>query len=90
MYAKHMMMTALERGEENGEPVALDWLNKSKHEFVACLYLMSDVLPHLVHLSRFFQAKYFQLSMVQSYLNACITSIKSYKDDTSAADIVET
>ena len=56
---------------------------------MSLLLLMSEVLPHLAHLSRFFQAEYLQLSMVQSYLNACITSIKSYKD-TSAADIVET
>ena len=34
------------------------------YQFVACLYLMSEVLPHLSHLSRLFQAEYIQLSMV--------------------------
>ena len=51
---------------------------------------MSEVLPRLAHLSRLFQAEYLQLSMIQPYLNACITSIKSYKDTATAPDVSET
>ena len=48
------VLTALEReGTKNGEPVAIGLVRVMKcYEFVACLYLMCDVLPHLSHLSR--------------------------------------
>ena len=50
------VLTALEQeGTENGEPVAIGLVRVMKcYEFVACLYLMCDVLPHLSHLSRLF------------------------------------
>ena len=51
------VLTALEReAAENGEAVAvgLGKVTKSYH-FIACLHLMSEVLPHLSHLSRLFK-----------------------------------
>ena len=86
------VLTALEReGAEHGEPVAMGLVKVMKcYQFVACLHLMSEVLPHLSHLSRFFQAEYIQLSMVRPYLNACIESLTSYKDAVRAPDIAAT
>ena len=76
------VLTALEReGAEHGEPVAMGLVKVMKcYQFVACLHLMSEVLPHLSHPSRLFQAEYIQLSMVRPYLNVCIESLTSYKD----------
>ena len=86
------VLTALEReGSENGEPVAIGLVRIMKcYEFVACLYLMCEVLPHLSHLSRLFQAEYIQLSMIRPYLNACIKSLTSYKDRARATDVAAT
>ena len=43
------VLTALEReGSEHGEPVALGLVKSTKHYyFLSCLYMMSEVLPHL-------------------------------------------
>ena len=86
------VLTALEReASEKEEPVAIGLVKVMKHyEFVSCLYLMCEVLPHLSHLSRLFQAEYIQLSMVWPSLNACIKSLTAYKDFTKAADVVAT
>lgn len=86
------VLTALEReGSENGEPVAIGLVKVMKcYEFVACLYLMCEVLPHLSHLSRLFQAEYTQVSVIRPYLSACIKSITSYKDGRKVADVVAT
>ena len=52
------VLVALEReGTEKGEPVALRLVKVMKnYQFVACLNLMCEVLPHISHLSRLFQA----------------------------------
>ena len=76
------VLTALEReGTENGEPVAIGLVRVMKcYEFVACLYLMCDVLPRLSHLFRLFQVEYIQVSTIRPYLSACIKFLTSYKD----------
>ena len=51
---------------------------------------MSDVLSHLSHLSRLFQAGYIQFSMISPYLNACIKSLASYKDTARVPDVAAT
>lgn len=86
------VLIALEReASEKEEPVAIGLVKVMKHyEFVSCLYLMCEVLPHLSHLSRLFQAEYIQLSMVWPSLNACIKSLTAYNDFTKAADVVAT
>ncbi len=60
------------------------------YEFVACLHLLCEVLPHLSHLSRLFQAEYVQLSTIRPYLNACIKSLSPYKDRVNAPDVAVT
>ena len=60
------------------------------YEFVACLYLMCEVLPHLTHLSRLFQAEYIQLSVIRPYLSACIKSLTAYKNGGKANDVIAT
>ena len=60
------------------------------YEFVACLYLICDVLPHLSHFCRLFQAEYIQVSTIRPYLSACIKSLTSYKDRVRAPDVTAT
>ena len=76
------VLTALEReAVENGEAVAVGLVKVMKsYHFIACLHLMSEVLPHLSHLSRLFQGTYIQLSMIQPHLNACTKTLTSYRD----------
>ena len=64
---------------ENGEPTAHGLLNFMKtYKFVACLYLLSDVLPHLCRLSRIFQKEDVDLSLIQPCLKTTIDAIKEY------------
>ena len=86
------VLTALEQeGTENGEPVAIGLVRVMKcYEFVACLYLMCDVSPHLSHLSRLFQAEYIQVSTIRPYLSACIKSLTSYQDRVRAPEVAAT
>ena len=64
---------------ENGEPTAHRLLNFMKsHKFVTCLYLLSDVLPHLSCPSRIFQNDDIDLSLIQQCLKTTIDAIKVY------------
>ena len=83
------VLSALEReGSEKGEPVAIGLVKVMKcYEFVACLYLMCEVLPHLSHLSRLFQSESIQISTIRPYLSACMKAIASYKDRERAPDV---
>lgn len=49
------------------------------YRFVACTYLLSDVLPHLSRLSRIFQKENVDLSLIQPCLKSTIDAIKKYK-----------
>ena len=86
------VLTALEReGTEHGEPVAIGLVRQMKtYDFVACLNLLYEVMPHLSHLSRLFQAEYLQLSMIQPVLNTCITNLTAYKATAGAPDVSAT
>ena len=86
------VLTALEReGSEKEEPVAIGLFKVMKsYEFVACLHLLCEILPHLSHLSRLFQAEYIQISTIRPYLSACIKAITTYKDRTKAPDVAAT
>ena len=78
-------------GAEHGEAVAIGLVRVMKcYEFVACLNLMCEVLPHLSHLSHLFQASYIQLSTIKPYLNACTKALESYKDRVKALDVAAT
>ena len=48
----------------------------NSHQFVATIYLLSDVLPHLTTLSLVFQRQAVDLSLVQPQVSATIASIK--------------
>ena len=86
------VLTALEReAAENGEAVAVGLVKVMKsYHFIACLHLMSEVLPHLSHLSRLFQGTYIQLSMIQPHLNACMKTLTSYRDAKTPPDVTAT
>ena len=60
------------------------------YQSVACLNLMCEVLPHVSHLSRLFQAEYLQLSMINPHLNTCIATLSSYKNATTAPNVLAT
>ena len=65
---------------ENDEPTAHGLLKFMKgYKFVACAYLLSDVLPHLSRLSRIFQKQDVDLSLVQFCLKTTVDSIKQYE-----------
>ena len=51
-----------------------------KYEFVATLHMLSDVLPPLAQLSRAFQTKDIDFSMVRSLVAATIATIHTLKD----------
>ena len=58
---------------ENSEPTAHGLLKFIKcYNFVACAYLLSDVLPHLSRLSRIFQKQDVDFSLVQPCLKTAI------------------
>ena len=50
------------------------------YKFIACAYLLSDVLPHLGRLSRIFQKESVDLSLIQPCLKTTIDAIKKYED----------
>ena len=74
------ILVSLDReASENGEPTAHGLFKFMKcYKFVACLYLLSDVLPHLSCLSRIFQKEDVDLSLVQPCLKTTIDAIKEY------------
>ena len=74
------ILVSLDReASENGEPTAHGLFKFMKcYKFVACLYLLSDVLPHLSRLSRIFQKEDVDLSLVQPCLKTTIDAIKEY------------
>ena len=63
---------------ERGEPTAHGLLKFMKcYKFLACAYLLSDVLHHL---SRIFQKQNIDLSLIQPCLRNVIDCIKQYRD----------
>lgn len=65
---------------ENSEPTAHGLLNFMKsYKFVACAYLLSDILPPLSQLSLIFQKQNIDFSLVQPCLKTTIDSIKQYE-----------
>ena len=65
---------------ENSEPTAQGLLMFMKcYKFVACAYLLSDVLPHLSRLSRILQKQNVDSSLVHPCLKATVDSIKQYE-----------
>ena len=64
------ILVSLDReASENGEPTAHGLFKFMKcYKFVACLYLLSDVLPHLSRLSRIFQKEDIDFFLVQPCL----------------------
>ena len=65
---------------ENNEPTAHGLLKFMKtYKFVACAYLLSDVLPHLSRLSKIFHKQNVHLSLVQPCLKSAVDSIKQYE-----------
>ena len=51
-----------------------------KFEFIATLYMLSDVLPPLAQLSRAFQTKDLDFTMVRPLVAATMTTIRTLKD----------
>ena len=51
------------------------------YKFVACVYLLNDILPHLSRLSCIFQKENVNLSLIQPCLKSTIDAIKKYVDD---------
>ena len=49
-------------------------------KFIACAYLLADVLPHLGRLSLIFQKQNVDLTLVRPYLKATVDAISLYKD----------
>ena len=60
------LLISLDReASENSEPTAHGLLKFIKcYKFIACAYLLSDVLPHLSRLSRIFRKQDVDLSLV--------------------------
>ena len=60
------LLVSLDReASENGEPTALGLYKFMKsYKFVASVYLLSDILPHLGRLSRIFQKENVDLSLI--------------------------
>ena len=75
------LLVSLDReASENDEPTAHRLLKFMKgYKFVACAYLLSDVLPHLSRLSKIFQKQNADLSLVQPCLKTTVDSIKQYE-----------
>jgi hypothetical protein len=72
------ILVSLDReASERGEPTAHGLLKFMKnYRFLACAYLLSDILPHLSRLSRVFQQN-IDFSLIQPCLhNAALLSIK--------------
>ena len=77
------LLVSLDReSSENGEPTAVGLYKFMKsYKFVASVYLLSDILPHLGRLSCIFQKENVDLSLIQPYLKSTIDAIKKYEDD---------
>ena len=77
------VVASLEReAVERGEPVALGLAKMIKtYEFVATLYLFSDILPHVCRLSLVFQQQDVDLALVRPQVNATLACIAVYKDN---------
>jgi len=76
------LFVSLDReASERGEPMAHGLLNFVKsYKFIACAYLLADVLPHLGRLSLIFQKQNVDLTLVRPYLKATVDAISLYKD----------
>ena len=77
------VIASLEReAVERGEPIALGLVKMIKtYNFVASLYLFSDVLPHICRLSKIFQDRQVDLSMIK--LSATLAVIQRYEESPS-------
>ncbi len=75
------LLVSLDReASEKGEPIATGLLKFMKtYKFVACAYLMSDVLPHLSRLSKIFQKENVDFSLIQPCLQSTIDAINVYE-----------
>ena len=66
--------------EENADPTALDLVKSIKsYSFIACVYLLSDILPQLSKLSLVFQQVSIDFSMIRPIVFATITTLESFK-----------
>ena len=77
------VIVSLDReASERGEPVAAG-LSKMiiKYKFVASLYLLCDILPHLNRLSCMFQSADIDLSLVQPHVLATVTKLKQLREN---------
>ena len=64
---------------ENGESTVHGLFKFMKcYKFVTCVCLLSDELPHLSRLSRIFQKKDVDLSLIQPCLKTTIDVVKEY------------
>ena len=76
------LLVSLDReASEHGEPTAHGLYKFMKsYKFVACTYLLHDVLPHLSRLSRVFQKRDVDLTLIQPCLKTTIDAIMGYKE----------
>lgn len=66
--------------EENADLTALGLVKSIKsYLFIACVYLLSDILPQLSNLSLVFQQMNIDFSMIRPIVFATITSLQSFK-----------
>ena len=73
---------------EHGEPVALGLVKSMKcYKFIACLYMTSEVLPHLSRLSRLLQSSDIDLTMIMPSLQAYVSALSSYQSN-EAPDVI--
>ena len=70
------LLMSLDREASGNEPTAHGLLKFMKgYKFVACAYLLSDVLPHLSRLSKILQKQNVDFSLVQRCLKTTVNSI---------------
>jgi hypothetical protein len=75
-----LLVSLSREASENGEPTAHGLYKFMKcYNFIACAYLLSDILPHLSHLSRIFQKENVDLSLIQPCVKSTIDTISKYK-----------
>lgn len=74
----HSLLATLEREvAENDNAVARGLLHAMKsYDFIASVYLLSDVLPKLTALSLVFQREDVDLTIIQPQVNATVSSLK--------------
>ena len=78
-----ILMSLDHEASDRGEPTAHGLLIFMKsYKFLACAYLLSDILPHLSRLSRIFQKQNIDFSLIQPCLHNAIECISQYKDTT--------